>query len=543
MKKFSYLLIFFFLFTSSYCFAQEWEWVFGTRGYDFDYSAATAVDSSGNIYTCGYYNSSNFSVGGENLPNRGLSDFFIAKFNTIGNLLWVQGFGGEGNDIVTAIEVDKNNNVVVCGYYESSKIDFGDISLTNNGGTDFFVLKFDTDGNIIWAKNFGENSYEEATGLAIDLEGNIVVAGSFYGQTLSFGEIKIINRGAFQGMSDIFVSKLNPQGEAIWAKGFGGSSFDSPSDVAIDANSNVYLTGSFNSNYIVFGTDSLYNHGFSDVFVAKLSSDGFPVWAVAGNGTNNDWLNSIALDNEGNVYVLGEVQSNEFTFAGRKITTNGSYDVFVGKLSNNGTLLWAKSYGNVSDEYGKSITYWNGSLFICGHFASREVDFDGIILHNYTNDDYFADVYVAEMNLDGIFKWARKAGGNKNDFCSSIIVNENGMVYALGRFESKDIYFKQGLSLYNPGYSSIFLAKLNTKLNYVETSKHNDFNLFYFDNIVKITFEKNVSLYELTIYNILGKKVLSQAINGNCFEMNLSGLKSGVYYVWLSDFSFPIIIY
>ncbi|MEM9925865.1 MAG: Calx-beta domain-containing protein, partial [Cyanobacteria bacterium P01_D01_bin.50] len=164
--------------------------------------------------------------------------------------------------------------------------------------------------NVDWVNQFSGDDYSTDY-LAVDEEGNTYVTGSFEG-TLTLGDDTLTAEDSL----DVFVAKINEDGDVLWAESFGGDDFDRVEDIAVDDDGNTYFTGTFYGT-ATFGTENLESDQggeFGDVFVAKLNSDGDVVWAEDFGNTNDDeYASAIDLDSEGNVYITGEFEE-EVTF-------------------------------------------------------------------------------------------------------------------------------------------------------------------------------------------------------------------------------------
>ena len=139
-----------------------------------------------------------------------------------------------------------------------------------NSTNDIFVVKYDANGNVLWAKSAGGTSHDIAYGISTDAGGNVLLTGDFYSPSISFGTTTLTS--ASPGASDVFVVKYDANGNVLWAKSAGGIFTDIGYDISTDASGNVLVTGYFNSPSISFGTTTLTNAGGADVFVVKLGS-------------------------------------------------------------------------------------------------------------------------------------------------------------------------------------------------------------------------------------------------------------------------------
>ena len=225
-----------------------WSKRFGESDYDEGHSVS--VDSSGNVYITGYFRSSTIDFGGGVLTNAGNSDIFLARFDSNGNHLWSKRFGGSDYDEGNSVSVDISGNVVyITGYFSSSTIDFGGGVLTNAGGQDIFLAKFDSNGNHKWSKRFGGSNWDVGHSVSVDSSGNVYITGYFRNSTIDFGGGSLTNTGE----NDIFLARFDSNGNHLWSKRFGGSSDDYGYSISVDSSGNLYGTGYFHSINIDFG--------------------------------------------------------------------------------------------------------------------------------------------------------------------------------------------------------------------------------------------------------------------------------------------------
>jgi len=183
------------------------------------------------------------------------------------NWAWARSAGGTSDDFGYSVSTDVNGNVLVTGTFGSSSLTFGTTVLTNAGGSDIFIVKYDAGGNLLWAKSAGGTSTDYGYSVSSDANGNVFVTGSFTSPTLTFGTTVLTNPGTY----DIFIVKYDGSGNVLWAKSVGGTSNDYSFSVSSDANGNVFATGYFNSPSLAFGTTILTTMGGWDIFVAKLN--------------------------------------------------------------------------------------------------------------------------------------------------------------------------------------------------------------------------------------------------------------------------------
>jgi hypothetical protein len=195
---------------------------------------------------------------------------------------WAVRAGGTFWDWGWGVAVDTSENLYITGEFRETAT-FGTTTLVSQGQREVFVAKLNTNGDWQWAKSAGGTNDDWGWGIAVDTKGNTYITGSFNG-TATFGTTTLVS----QGESDVFVAKLNANGDWQWAIKTGGTSYDGRGGVAVDTSGNVYITGYFFGS-ATFGPFTLVSQGYSDVFITKLDTDGVWQWAVRAGGTSPDW--------------------------------------------------------------------------------------------------------------------------------------------------------------------------------------------------------------------------------------------------------------
>ena len=341
----------------------SWQWAVRAGSSGFDESLGIAVDSSGNTYVTGrFVGTSNF--GSINLTSSGNYDIFIAKLSSSGSWQWaVKAGGGSGNDIGYGIAVDSSGNAYVTGKFEGTAT-FGSTSLTNSGAGDIFVAKISSSGSWQWAVKAVGLSTEEGYGIAVDSSGYVFITGRFL-QSATFGSTNLTSSGSY----DIFIAKLNSSGSWQWAVKAGGSNQDNGRGIAVDSSGNAYVTGNFQGT-ATFGNTSLTSSGYSAIFIAKLSSSGSWQWAVKAGGSGNTAEGlGIAVDSSGNTYATGVFQLTA-TFGSTSLTSSGYSDIFIAKLSSSGLWQWAvKAGGSAYDAVNGIAVDSDGFVHLTGAFS------------------------------------------------------------------------------------------------------------------------------------------------------------------------------
>ncbi|MFC2088949.1 SBBP repeat-containing protein [Calditrichota bacterium] len=261
---------------------------------------------------------------------------------------------------------------------------------------------------------------------------------------------------------------------AQWVYNFGGSSSDTPNNMAVDGSGNVYIIGNFQGSNIDFdpgtGTANLSSNGTTDIFVAKYNSSGEYQWAFNIGGTTGDNGISIAVDGSGNVYITGRFTGTNVDFdpgtGTHYLSSNGWDDIYFAKYNTNGEYQWAYSIGGSTYDFGLSIDVdGSGNVYITGNSQGTNVDFDPGAGTHYLSSNGNFDIFFAKYNSNGVYQWAYNIGGSADEGGYSINLDGSGNVYIAGYFQSSNVDFNPGAgtaNLSSNGSNDIFFAKYNT---------------------------------------------------------------------------------
>jgi hypothetical protein len=338
------------IFIAKYNTNGQFIWAESIGGTDDDVGNSIDIDPSGNIYVIGEFrgtyvdfNPSPSAV--KYLNATGQSDVFVTKFDPNGNFNWAFGFGNNSNDVGSSIAVDNASNVYITGSFSGYNVDFdpdpnASNNINSNGGEDFFIAKYDGQGNHQWAFGIGAIGFDNGYGIDVDANSNVYVSGRFRSTNLDFDPSSATNAIGTNGAFDIFLAKYNTNGNYQWAFNLGGADYDLGYALDVDNQSNVYLTGYFIGSNVDFDPDPnasnlLTSNGSTDIFVAKYRSNGAHEWAFNMGGTNADLGYGIVADEDDFVYVTGTYSGTSVNFDPFMDTMNlstsfdGNFDLFV----------------------------------------------------------------------------------------------------------------------------------------------------------------------------------------------------------------------
>ena len=326
-----------------------------------------------------------------------------------------------------------------------------------------------------WAKGAGSaEGNEVGTSVVIDAIGNSYTTGYFYG-TVDFDPGDGIKPMTSAGDADIFILKLNAAGIFVWAQRFGSTGEDKGMGIALDGFGNMFIAGSF-SETVDFNPGlpefNLVSLGQTDIFYLKLDPGVNFVTAQRKGGRTKDAANAIAVDAIGNVFLTGTFSGLSGNPGDEWVSIKGSPDVFVSKININGLFEWSKFFGDVGNDYGKSITLdVNGNVYTTGSFSGSFGLLDIGIATYYIASAGKNDAFILKTKNNGLVSWFKNLGGPEDDFGNSIALDASGNVYTTGSFvATADFDPGKVDSIYNltsAGGADIFISKLNTDAKFL----------------------------------------------------------------------------
>jgi len=414
------------------------------------------------------------------LPGKPVSAYFIWPFNIYhhpAGTAWARTWGGIGSDEGFGVAIDGSGNTYITGHFYDT-VDFnpgpGVDEHTSNGIENIFLSKFNSNGEFQWARTWGGTGYNDTGyGIAVDAGGNAYITGYFDG-TADFDPGPGVDEHTAKGLTDIFLTKLDSNGEFQWARTWGGEDFygDGGHGAAIDGSSCIYIAGSFGGT-VDFdpgpGVDEHTSKGGGDIFLSKFDSNGEFLWARTWGGGNifADFGNGVTIDGTGNAYVMGGFWGNVDFDPGPgvdKHKSNGAMDLFLSKLDSNGEFQWARTWGGVNLDKGYGVAIdGSGNAYITGYFQST-VDFDpGAGVDEHAANGY-NDIFLSKVDSNGEFQWARTWGGVNDDQGGGVAIDGSGNAYVTGTFfDAIDFDPGPGVDEHAAnGYNDIFLTKFDS---------------------------------------------------------------------------------
>jgi len=274
-----------------------------------------------------------------------------------------------------------------------------------------------------WADSWGFLIDDKAYGIVNDKFKNVFITG--YGEAI------------FEGQ-DLILGKYDRCGNLKWGYKWGSSSDDVAYDIATDSVGNVYITGRYGDVFDMNpGAEIDYHSGYG-LFIMKFSNTGDYLWTDTFDGTSGDTGYSIACQGSGQVYVCG-IFYGTVDFdpgAGEDLhTSSGDCDCFLAKFNSDGTLAWARTWGDYAMDHCTGVTVdWAGNIHVAGDYRGIDVDFDpgpDEDLHTFNGG---ADAFISHYDQDGNYHWTRTWGGPHGDYPEDISMDGFGNIYSTGEF-------------------------------------------------------------------------------------------------------------
>ena len=542
------------------------------------------IGSSGDVYMFGVF-SGTFDFDPSNgtalKTEQGNGDIFLSKFDSNGNLIWVNTFGSTNQDRGVSIILDNSDNLYTTGFYAGT-IDFDPSASVQNltsvsSNPDIFIAKYTASGGYIWAKSIGGSSNDQPKKIVLDYNNDILVSGDFQSTIVDFDPSMSTSNLNLIGVIDAFFAKYDINGNYIFAKNIGSSSMVTANSIISDTQNNIYINGYFTSTCDFdpsAATNTLSAFGGQDSYIAKYNSAGDFNWVKQIGGTGNDVASEIEIDNNNDIYIAGRFTGTcDFDPSSNvaNCISSGSSDLFIAKYDSNGNYSFVRNFGSTvtGTPYISELDVKpSGKINIVGSFYGN-IDFDPSpsatnVLSSLTTSltpAYFMAKYDLNGNHISAFTGTQKKGGT--DETNSIVTDASGNLYVTGYFTGTVDFDPSTIQncLVSNGLEDIFIAKYDPNGNYlwaknIGNTNNDRANSIKIDNSGNIfitgyistlaDFDPSAATYTISSgayyakYDNSGNFLLAGSIPnafGNSIAIDLSGnIYITGYYTGTSDF-------
>lgn len=360
----------------------------------------------------------------------------------LGELEWAKSFGGSGEDTAQSVITTADGGYAVLGFSNSND---GDLSGKTTSVNDYWLLKFDADGNVAWSKTYGGSKDDRGQSLVQTTDGGYALTG--YAMS-SDGDGSNNN-----GFHDNWVVKLDAQGNIEWEKSFGFSGHDHSYDIVETTDGGLFFSGFLDitlakeDGYTDKGNTSTTAHGVGEFWGTKIDAQGNIQWRKYFGGTNNDRSHAVVQSYDGGFVLSGFTESDDFDIK----ASRGSYDFWVVKIDAQGEMLWERSFGGSGIEiaYDMAKTTDNGYVVVGNTFSS-----DKDVAKNLGE----SDVWMIKIDDNGNLVWERNFGGIAFDAAQSVALSADGGFIVSGNSKSQGIDVSANL-----GENDIWLIKTDAQ--------------------------------------------------------------------------------
>lgn len=368
---------------------------------------------------------------------KGNTDYWVVKLDASGNLVWEKSYGGTGDELLYDMQATDDGGYIFAG---SSFSTDGDIT-NPKGGLDYWIVKTDADGVLDWQVSLGGTAEDQAKAIRQTSDGGYIVVGE--SNSLD-GDVS-----APKGNYDIWVVKLDGAGNIDWEKSYGGTDFDVPADVLITEDNGYLIAGKTVSS----NGDVTSNHGNTDCWLFKTDDAGTLSWQVSLGGTGFDESRALSKLPGGGYQLLAYSQSLD----GNLTYNHGAGDFWLVQTDNTGSLNRQRVFGgSLNDDPAAMVSFDNGFALV-GAVGSNDFHVKG----NHGN----SDVWVMKTGNAGNFLWQKAFGGSNSDVATAIMQSGNSNLFIAGNTQSND-----GDVSGNHGSSDFWVLKLGFGCGKIDTS-------------------------------------------------------------------------
>lgn len=487
-----------------------WQNTIGGNAGDFSSAFEPTADGG---YILGGYSTSNIS-GDKTENSNGGTDIWIVKLNSVGAIMWQNTIGGSGEDLLLSIKQTTDGGYIL-GAGSDSNIS-GDKTENSRGGLDYWIIKLNANGTIIWQKTYGGAQPEFDAYVVQTADGGYFVGG--YSDSNISGD----KTDPTNGQRDYWALKLDSTGAIVWQNSIGGSLVDRP-QAAFQTNDGGFIIGGF-SNSSASGDKSENNNGIRDYWIVKLNSSGAVQWENTIGGADDDVLRDMIQTADGGYLVGGYSKSN---ISGDKTeNSQGDYDHWIIKLDGNGTIVWQNTIGGSGIDYPRDIKQLADGNYMIASWSNSNVSGDKT---ENSNGGY--DYWLVKLNGAGAILSQNSIGGAADESGTYIIENSDG---SFTMFCSSDSNISGDKASNSEGLDDYWVFKTTSAILGINSY---DFKvgLAVFPNPASDTFTidlgKEFADITVSITDVLGKLISSSAYpSATRVETKIEG-PAGVYLV------------
>ncbi len=426
---------------------QVWCWIEQLGSAGLDITNGISIDSKNNIYVAGDFVST-IEGSDDSVESEGRSDVYVARYTEDGKQDWLWSAGGEGNDKITALTKAPDDDLYISGILDGS-MKFGKKEIEGDNKK-LFVARINKRGKCQWVCTLAYSKMASGYLLDTDKNGNVLLGGVFK-DTLSFDSNSLVSKG----FRDIFLLRLDADGNLNEMKQFGSKMDESLSAISTDSIGNVIIAGN-NEAKITVDTLTLaapYSKKYSNCFVTAIDSSLTGVWTKCLYSNSYTTVSGLECRDNGQVFISGSFKNTMYLDT-LSFASHGSGDFFVSHLDSLGNILWMNTYGGKYDERSSALKINKlGGVMVMGSY-SDSLGLDSLYV---TSSGERKDAFVAQWDSTGEVTWAGTLTGSKDNFVKFGDLDSEGNLYLTGSFRGS--LEADGTEITSKGDQDIFVAK------------------------------------------------------------------------------------
>ena len=509
------LLLLISIITNSQFINIDWQQCYG--GSEGDNGKDVAISNDGYAVFC-----VTGSNDGQVSYNHGSNDFWLIFTDQDGNLLLEKTYGGSDTEKAYKLERTADGNYIMFGYTLSND---GDITY-NHGSQDYWVVKVDSTGDIVWQKCLGGSWPEFGMDMKIDLMGNVILMG------YSFSDDGNVSNHI--GHYDYWIVKLNQQGDLIWEKSLGGTDLDWGLCI-FPTEDYGYIAGGLTMSTDVDVNCELHSEYYHDAWIVKLDSSANIQWQRCLGGSFGDNATEIIQTTDGGYLFAGTTNSNDGDVSGFHGTPGTVYnrDIWVVKLDETGNIEWQKCLGGTDNEDPKFIIEKEDNGYLVGGWTDSH---DGDVTGNHSIAGK-ADIWLVKLSDDGVIEWQQCIGNSNNQQLGNILKLTENNYMLIGGTGATDISGDVDCDFHGPG-GDVWLLKITDTTTGITDQLQTDDLLKVYPNPAKdyvvfdFTLLNTKKTEVINISNFLGRLIYQTEIinTGQKTVWDTRLVKPGIYF-------------
>ena len=532
--KFRLLAFFVILFVSLEAQPLSWDWGRSGGGPGNDKGIAIATDPSGFSYVTGQFFAT-LTIGSNSVTSYGGPDIFVAKFDPNGNCIWLRNGGSSDNqdtygDNAGGISLDSAGNCYVTGYFKGTAT-FGSQTIGAGSMRNIFLVKYDTNGNEIWAVcPNGNISDHYSNAIDSDNSGNSWITGYLGAGNVNFGSFTLTGPGAF-------VVKHDTNGNVVFASKLGNGGNIELAGITVDNAGNSYSAGYLLTQETI-GSQTFTSVGVRDAVLIKTDASGNFSWLSKSETVSGAYANgkAVCCDAQNGIYFCGHFNSTT-VFGNDTLvlsTPMSQHDVFLVKYDSNGNEIWARqtyiqTNGGQTDGLALAANS-NSEIFLTGAFG-EDILVDNFLLPNPQSG---VDTYVAEFTPSGICQYAISSGGiNTGTYGQGISTDQLGGVYITGYAKSAVVFGTDTTQAFG-GLDMVLAKIMTTQGKNGIYDQENTFQVSLFQHfsgnwILNFSDENLPADLHFVLYDMTGRMVADIPVQSRQQQIMLNGIANGMY--------------